>query len=125
MPKNIIWLFRLGLVTGALVILYLTTTATDYELAHNVYDKLSHALAFFTLSLLADFSFPRDKFSWVKVCPLIAYGILIECIQYFLPYRSFSLLDIVGDIAGIAIYALLIPVVMKLPLLRQRWLDPV
>lgn len=125
MTNNIILLFRLGLVTAVLVILYLTTTATDYELAHNVYDKLSHALAFFTLALLADFSFPLDSFSWVKVCPLIAYGSLIECIQYFLPYRSFSLLDIVGDIAGIAIYALLIPLLMKLPVLRQRWLEPV
>lgn len=120
MTKNVILLFRLGLVCAVLLIFYLTTTPTEYELAQSVNDKLSHALAFFSLSLLADFSFPRGKFSLIKICPIIAYGILIECIQYFLPYRSFSLLDIAGDIAGVVIYVLLLPLLMRLPVLRQR-----
>ncbi|MBF8269681.1 MAG: hypothetical protein HW386_1390 [Gammaproteobacteria bacterium] len=32
---------------------------------------------------------------------LLAYSILIEIIQYFLPYRTFSLLDILANLAGL------------------------
>ncbi len=120
MTKNIIFLFRLGLACAVLLIFYFTMTPTEYELAQSVNDKLMHAMAFLALSLFADFSFPREKFSLIKICPIITYGILIECVQYFLPYRSFSLLDIVGDIAGVVIYVLLLPMLMRLPVLRQR-----
>ena len=34
-------------------------------------------------------------------CLLIAYGIAIECIQFFIPSRSFSVLDIVADTTGV------------------------
>lgn len=80
-------------------------------------------MAFFGLSLLADFSFPKDTFSWKKIGPLIAYGILIECIQYFLPYRSFSFLDMLGDAAGVALYAWSLPLLIQLPVLRKRGHD--
>ena len=122
MTKNLIYLFRLGLACAVLLIFYFTMTPTEYELAQSVNDKLMHAMAFLALSLLADFSFPRDKFSLKKICPIIAYGILIECVQYFVPYRSFSMLDIVGDIAGVVIYVLLLPLLMRLSVLRQRGL---
>ena len=123
LTKNAVFLFRLALSSAVIIILYLTTTPTDYEVAQNVNDKMSHALAFLALSLLADFSFPKHKFSWAKIYPLFSYGILIECIQYFLPYRSFSLLDIAADTLGIVIYILSGPLLMRLPVLRQRWLD--
>ena len=123
LAKNGVLLFRLALASAVIIILYLTTTPTDYEVVKNINDKLSHAFAFLVLSLLADFSFPGYKFSWAKTCPLFAYGMMIECIQYFLPYRSFSLLDIAADTLGISIYALSVPLVMRLPFLSQRWLD--
>jgi VanZ family protein len=124
LTKNTVILFRLALSSAVIIILYLTTTPTDYDVAHTINDKLSHALAFLFLSLLADFSFPLQRFSWAKTCPIFAYGLMIECIQYFLPYRSFSLLDIAADTLGIVIYAVSVPLVMRLPVLRQRWLDP-
>ncbi len=108
-----------------LAIFYFTTTPTQYTVANNINDKLSHAIAFMMLSLFVDFSFPRSKFSLMKIYPIVAYGILIECIQYFLPYRSFSLLDIVGDTAGVILYLVSLPLLKQLPVLRQRWADPV
>lgn len=33
---------------------------------------------------------------------LLAYSIAIEIIQYFLPYRTFSLLDILANLAGLS-----------------------
>ncbi len=120
MTKNVLLLFRLALIGAILLILYLTTTPAEYELTRYVNDKLSHAMAFFVLSLLADFSFPGTRFSMTKTCSLLAYGILIECIQYFLPYRSFSLLDVAGDAAGIVFYIISLPLIMRLPVLRER-----
>jgi VanZ family protein len=35
---------------------------------------------------------------------LAVFGLLIEIIQYFLPWRSFSLLDWLADIIGILTY---------------------
>ena len=121
MTKNIILLFRLSLFVALILCTYLTTTSTDYSLAHKISDKLSHALAFLGLSLLADFSFPVSKFSWQKICPLFFYGIMIECIQYFLPYRSFSLLDIFADTLGIVIYIMILPMLIYVPELKKRW----
>jgi hypothetical protein len=57
MTKNSIFLFRLSLVLALIVITYLTTTSVEYSVAEQVSDKLSHALAFLGLSLLADFLF--------------------------------------------------------------------
>ncbi len=120
MPANVIILFRVALVVAVLVILYLTTTPVQYEVGQNINDKVSHALAFLSLSFLADYSFPRSHFSIRKIVPVLAYGVLIEYIQYFLPYREFSLLDMVGNTVGLLIYILFIPLFQRVPLLRQR-----
>lgn len=37
-----------------------------------------------------------------KVLILLAFGLQIELVQYFLPNREFSLLDVVADGIGIA-----------------------
>ena len=36
-----------------------------------------------------------------KVLILLSFGTQIECVQYFLPNREFSLLDVVADGVGI------------------------
>ena len=117
LPSKLVVLFRLGLAVCVVVILYLTTTPVQYELGEQFNDKFSHALAFFALSFLADYSFPKSHFDLKKSIPLLGYGVLIECIQYFLPHRDFSLLDIAGDGAGILIYWLGAPAIMKMPVL--------
>ncbi len=113
-------MFRIALFVSVFVMLYFTTTASEPDIAQSINDKLSHGLAFLLLSLLADFSYPEDKFTFRKVFPLVVYGVLIECIQYFLPYRSFSVLDMLADIAGIALYAMFFPVIINMPFLNQR-----
>ncbi len=123
MSRNAVLFFRLALCSAMIIILYLTTTPAEYSIANKISDKLSHGLAFFSLAMLADFSFPLGRFNWKKVCPLFAYGVLIECIQYFLPYRDFSLLDIVADTLGLVVYPLFVPVMMYLPWLKQRWIN--
>lgn len=65
----------------------------------NIWDKLEHAGTFFTLMVLAWLSYRQALFRLAML--LIAYGVLIECIQAFIPSRSFSLLDVVADSLGV------------------------
>ena len=123
MPANVTIFFRFALVVATLLILYLTTTPVQYEVGQEMNDKVSHALAFLCLSFLADYSFPGSHFSIRKIVPVLAYGVLIECIQYFLPYREFSFLDMVGNTVGLIIYMICIPLFQRMPLLKQRQLD--
>ena len=84
-------------------------------------DKANHFLAFGALALLGDFSFPVTRFALKKFLWLLSYGVLIECIQYFLPYREASLLDVMADATGLAIYWLFNRILRFIPLLGQRW----
>jgi len=111
--------FRAALVAAVVLVFHLATTERAYPGVEQLHDKVSHILAFATLALLADFSFPASRFGPGKIVPLLAYGVLIELVQYFLPYREASWLDVVGDGAGIAVYAIGFPVLASVPALHR------
>ena len=67
-------------------------------------DKLLHGLAFFVLTLLTDMSFPPVRLLVKKLLFLVAFGVLIECVQAYLPWRSADIADFLADCAGIACY---------------------
>jgi len=87
----------------------------------HVNDKIEHAFAFFVLALLVDFSMPESGFGPRKVLFLLGYGLAIEITQYFLPYRTFSLLDLTADGVGLFLYRLAIPLLKKVWPFSQRW----
>ncbi len=66
-------------------------------------DKLLHASAFFALAFLTDMSFPSRRHLLGKVIFLLGFGILIEWIQSFLPWRSADVADFLADCTGIAV----------------------
>ncbi len=106
----------MGLLAGS----YLAFTPVKYEVLENIWDKLLHSAGFLALAFAADFSFPDRGFGMTKIAPLVAYGMFIEVVQHFLPYRSFELVDVVADAAGLLIYAAVLPGIRRLPLLRNR-----
>lgn len=66
-------------------------------------DKIVHAGAYLVLGALAVGVFLTMRLSHVLVRAFVftlGFGILIECVQYFLPYRSFDVLDIACNVAG-------------------------
>lgn len=69
-------------------------------------DKLNHLLAFGVLAALADWSFPNPEpgQGWIKWTILMAYALLIEAVQFFLPYREASGWDLLADGVGIGLY---------------------
>ena len=82
-------------------------------------DKLLHLLAFCTLAVLLDLSFPKISFGFFKIFALIGYGIVIEVVQSFIPYRSAELADVFTDIVGISAYAATIPLLRRLTFYQE------
>jgi len=118
-PRFLIAAARILLLAAVAVIVHLATTDRSYPVVEMVWDKAEHAAAFVVLSLLVDLSFPERRFGPAKIAALLAFGAWIEVVQYFLPGRDASLRDVVADGVGIALYALLIPLLGRfLPVRR-------
>lgn len=67
-------------------------------------DKLDHVLAFFVMAFFLGRGFVSSGSPYLKFLPLAFYGLVIEVVQWFLPTREFSLLDVAADVAGILLY---------------------
>jgi len=68
-------------------------------------DKLVHGVLFGGTSLFLLLGLkkknPEQNFlGTLAVLTSISYGVVIECIQFFLPYRSFSFEDMVANTLG-------------------------
>jgi VanZ family protein len=109
-PGSFVTACRLLLPIALVATTYLATTQLPASL-QEVNDKLGHLLAYLGLALLMDGAFPDRGFGWRKWLPLMLYGIGIELIQSQIPYRQFSLLDLVANGGGLAIYAIVAPFV--------------
>jgi len=68
-------------------------------------DKIGHIAVFFILALLL-FKAVKFKRIW-QILLLLSYGIGVECIQHFIPYRAGSLADVVADATGLLFFYLL------------------
>lgn len=114
--------YRLALGLALVVFTFLATTSSDYQVVDfDGLDKLEHFASFLLLAWLADFAFPRPPGRLRKFLALLGYGLLLEVIQHFLPYRDASLWDLLADALGLAAYPLLIPWLRRLPWLAPRW----
>lgn len=87
-------------------------------------DKFHHALAYFACMLFWGQLF-REPLQRIKLAiSFCAMGALIEFIQYFMPTRSFELLDIVADVAGVGVAWLVVTV--QLSIMRRLFgIEPV
>jgi hypothetical protein len=73
------------------------------SLTKGIYDKVQHAAAFITLTLLASWAFPRLSTLWI-VAGLSAFGATIEVAQgTSLIHRDRSFLDWVADTVACAV----------------------
>lgn len=118
-PRLVTTAARILLVAAVAVIVFLATTDRSFPFIDGIWDKAKHAAAFVALSLLLDYAFPETRFGLAKVVALLGFGVSIELIQHLLPPREASVLDLVADGAGIAIYAACIPLVARVPVLRR------
>lgn len=93
--------WRALFVAAALLVLAGSVIDSPPDAISDVDDKLQHLLAFAALGALARRGFPALPLWQLLVPALLAYGLAIECIQWLLPWREFSLLDLAADAAGL------------------------
>jgi len=107
--KNRIWCGRLLVVSLALVTLVsVIPHGSDPQtvvVASIGLDKIFHFMGFGCMALMAlgagrGLSF-RKRTSLVVL--VILFGIVIECIQYYIPYRTFNPVDIFANVSGVGI----------------------
>lgn len=81
---------------------YLALTPQHIEVLDGLWDKQNHFTAFFVLFILLSFAYAHFS-TLKKIALLLLVGFQIEAIQYFIPGRSSSFMDIVADSIGIII----------------------
>ncbi|NRA82320.1 MAG: VanZ family protein [Gammaproteobacteria bacterium] len=80
--------------------LFFSQPAFNIDVAHS--DKYGHIMVFFTLAMLLNrFSALRIK---LQILLLTGFGISVEIVQSFIPYRSGSVDDVVADILGLLLF---------------------
>ena len=92
--------FKIILVISILLISVLSIQDISVESSANLSDKLLHFFCFLYLTIVTWLSriFSKEFLLYVIV---LAYGILIEIVQIYIPYRSFEFLDIFADFLGV------------------------
>ena len=102
MQSMITNLFKSALYINFIIIEYLALTPQHIEVLDGLWDKQNHFSAFFVLFILLSFAYTHFS-TLKKIALLLLIGFQIEAIQYFIPGRSSSFMDIVADSIGIII----------------------
>jgi VanZ family protein len=95
-------IFAFILFFTLIAIEFLATTPLEFKPIENSWDKANHAFAFAVLYIILSLSFQRFKIK-TRIFLLLLFGVQIEVVQSFIPYRDASLLDIFADSVGIII----------------------
>ena len=98
--------------TGFKLLLFIVLTLVTWqalspqpiEQVQTFNDKLGHALVFLLLAAISDHAFASTRYNLKKIFFLMLYGIGIEVVQFYVPGRTFSLLDMLADGAGLMLY---------------------
>ena len=116
--------YRIALSMALVAMSFLATTPIDYQIiSFALIDKLEHLSAFLVLAFLTDFAFPASPWNRQKFFLLLCYGLLLEIVQSFMPFREFSLWDLTADALGLLSYPLITPLLKSLPFLAPRWME--
>ena len=88
--------FRIILGISVVLISALSIQEIDIKSSISLSDKLLHLFCFLYLTIISWLSRIIYKELWLYVI-VLAYGILIEIVQIYIPYRSFEFLDIFAE----------------------------
>lgn len=78
-------------------------TPVDGGIQAKVNDKILHSVGFFVMAFISQLAHPNTRFL-ILFIGLSCFGLAIELIQAYLPYRSFSVWDLAADVLGLGIY---------------------
>lgn len=95
------------LILSIVIILIVTLTPGNGKFAGNYLDKVAHFLIFFNLGIQISSCFKNRTNLIFAIMAGIAFGVLTEVIQQFIPGRNFEVLDILADSLGVILGVLL------------------
>ncbi|MCG6869240.1 MAG: VanZ family protein [Gammaproteobacteria bacterium] len=112
--------FSYATLAGVVVtITYLSLRRPHRDFLHSISDKMSHLLAYFTMLVVLKIAFPRmGTVKAILIC--VGYSFLMECVQYFIPFRKFELLDMVANTTGVLLGVALIAMLKRFLAERHR-----
>ena len=67
----------------------------------SISDKVIHFFAYAIMTLWLHLLFSSKNIFFKSIILLFIYGLIIEFVQYFIPGRSFSIMDVVANFLGI------------------------
>jgi len=111
-------IFKVGFFFCILLVTYLSTTVREIEIVTNNWDKSNHFFAFFILYYFLYFGY-KKKFA-INMIILLSFAIQVEIVQYFIPGRTFSILDIIADVIGIIFGYLIIMIYLFIKIKQKR-----
>lgn len=113
----IFWFSRLQLLFLLVTYMFLGTVKIPQEFGDNFNDLVMHAIGYGVLMISGIFAYPRREYFIALMLVFLGYSFMIECIQYFLSYRSFSWLDMaangLGLFIGTGLRLVLLPLIKK------------
>jgi len=104
MPEGVLQRgFRLAFWVCVLLVAWLAFAPLT-EPAGFSWDKANHVLAFCVMAALADGGYPGGDRELPRWGLLLGYGLVIELVQWQLPYREFSWFDLAANVVGVLLY---------------------
>ena len=101
-----IFTLRSTFFLSLILIFYLSLVpATDLDLFNAlsfIGDKISHAIMFFYIALLGMFCNFKIKY-YILMAIIFVFGLMIEIVHYFHPFRYFEWTDLLANFLGITL----------------------
>jgi len=97
------WLNKIVFYTAVIAGCVVAFSPAEAGLQPQLNDKFLHIVGFFIMAILAHLAHPKSN-EYVLIIGLATFGILVEIVQAYLPYRQFSLWDWCADIFGVTVY---------------------
>jgi len=98
-----IWLNKVVFYTGVIAGCVIAFSPAEAGLQPALNDKFLHTTGFMVMAFLSHLAHPYLKKRYL-IAGLVVFGLMIEAVQAYLPYRDFSLWDWCADILGIVLY---------------------
>lgn len=111
--KYLTWVWRTGFLGLLALLSWLALSPVSGEAWFPGQDKVMHAGAYVSLYVSGWFAFPGRIFRTSLFLGLLAYGIVIELLQYFSGYRMMEILDVVANTFGLILGCVVILIAQR------------
>lgn len=100
MYKMLFWVFFCGVVFLSVSPWQIKVYSSFPDVFFSNYGFPQHVAGYFLLSFSACRIFKRAN-PWMLLGGILGMGIVLECIQYIVPNRSFNMYDLMGNLLGV------------------------